>query len=227
MTIKDLCYKLYQLDWERNHINPQIKSDSLKNFYEESINGKFSSYEEYLFEVGYNGEIYVCYDEFLDNEYQDVDYIRSLLDNEMLFKEYLENLNNPEAVYADTVDVRGLLEACEDYPEAKLFALINNKKVPVDWTGFVVNDTMFLEANDNLAPITGKNTAHYIELESEYECWYSIFGSLFLNCEYYVVNTHGNEDFEIENAGDNDFYKVTTLKIIDNEIILVCENMYL
>lgn len=227
MNIKDLCYELYKLDWERNHINPQIKSDSLKNFYEESINTYYySSYEEYLFDTGYNGEIYACYDEFIDNEYKDEEYIYSLLDNEKLFKKYLESLNNPETVYADTVDIRGLLKACEDYPKAKLFALINNKKVPVDWTGFVENDTMFLEANDNLAPITGKNASHNIKLEAEDNCWYSIFGSLFLNCEYCIVNTHGNEDFEIKNAGDNDFYEVTVLKIIDNEIILVCKNIY-
>ena len=43
-----------------------------------------------LEEIGFNGEIYVCYDEFIDNEYQDKKYIRSLLDNEELFEEYLE-----------------------------------------------------------------------------------------------------------------------------------------
>ena len=37
------------------------------------------TYEDYLDEFGYDGEIYACYDEFLDNEYLDHIYMESLL----------------------------------------------------------------------------------------------------------------------------------------------------
>ena len=45
-------------------------------------------------EFGYDGELYVCYDEFLDNEYLEEDYIKELLDNEKLYNKYLEDLKN-------------------------------------------------------------------------------------------------------------------------------------
>lgn len=92
MTIKELCYELYKIDWESiHHIKPKRKMENLKVFYEENkINHyPYSSYKEYLMEVGYNGEIYACFDEFLNNEYQDEGYIMALLDNEELFEEYL------------------------------------------------------------------------------------------------------------------------------------------
>ena len=91
MNIRELCYELYKIDWESTHITPKRKMENLRVFYEENrINDyPYSSYEEYLMEAGYNGEIYVCYDEFIDNEYQDEGYIMALLDNEALFEEYL------------------------------------------------------------------------------------------------------------------------------------------
>lgn len=226
MNFRELCYELYKIDWESTHITQQIKMDNIKNFYEDGYRYCYSSLEEYLCDIGYDCGIYACYDEFIDNEYQDTNYIRSLLDNEKLFKEYLEDLRSPEVVYTDTFDIRSLFKVCEDYPEAKIFALINNRKVPVDWTGFVEDETMFLEANNNLAPITGENASHNIKLEAEDNCWYSIFGSLFFYCEYCVVDTNGNEGFDIENASDNDFYEATALKVVNDEIILICKNMY-
>ena len=51
------------------------------------------SYNDYLSDNGYiNGEIYVCYDEFMKNEYLDKLYIKSLLDNKELYNIYLREL---------------------------------------------------------------------------------------------------------------------------------------
>ena len=146
------------------------------------------------------------------------------MDNEKLFNEYLEDLKNPVSVYTDTIDIRGLFKVCEDYPEAKIFALINNRKVPVDWNGYIEDGILFMEANVNSSPITGRNMLHNIKLEATDSCWHSIFGSLFFNCEYCIVDTNGDEDFEIENASDSDFYEVTTLKAVNGEIILGCKS---
>lgn len=86
--IRHLCYELYKIDWERSHgITSQIKMDYIKDYYLGlSDDDSEYTYEDYLFEFGYNGELYACYNEFLENEYLDKEYICSLLDNEN-FKE--------------------------------------------------------------------------------------------------------------------------------------------
>lgn len=93
MDISKLAYELYKIDWKKAHwITPEIEKDSLKNYYECLVDFDDSYlYKNYIEEFGYNGELYVCFEEFLDCEYQDKDYIRELFDNEKLFEEYLKD----------------------------------------------------------------------------------------------------------------------------------------
>ena len=97
MNISKLCYELYKADWKHsNMITKDREMDSIKNYYEclitDDIDNKEYTYNDYLEEVGYDGELYVCYEEFLDNEYLEENYIKELLSNEKLYKNYLEDL---------------------------------------------------------------------------------------------------------------------------------------
>lgn len=89
MDIRDLSYELYKIDWMRR-ISPERQMDLLKNYYQETTATERRDYpfEEYLLDVGYDGELYAYEDEFITSEYTDVEYMKKLLDNEMLFAEY-------------------------------------------------------------------------------------------------------------------------------------------
>lgn len=94
--ISNLCYELYKVDWKHSHmITKEREMDSLKNYYEDLVdNDTDYTYRDYIEEFGYDGELYVCYEEFLDSGYLIEDYIKELLDNEKLFKMYLEDVNS-------------------------------------------------------------------------------------------------------------------------------------
>lgn len=83
MNIAKLCYELYKIDWESDHkITAKRKRAHMLDYYKGLLNGDYDedyTYEDYLDEFGYDGEIYVCYDEFLDNEYLDDEYMHILL----------------------------------------------------------------------------------------------------------------------------------------------------
>lgn len=93
--ISRLCYELYKIDWKESHgITPEIEANTQRDFfnYDPEL---YSVYEDYLTQVGYsgkNGVVYVDYDEFFDNEYQDVNYIAGLLDNSELIITYLREI---------------------------------------------------------------------------------------------------------------------------------------
>lgn len=92
MDIRKLCYELYKIHWKKCHmITPEREMDSLKNYYEESWTESYT-YDEYLFENGYNGALYVCYEEFCEAEYRDGKYMRELLDDDNLIKKYLADV---------------------------------------------------------------------------------------------------------------------------------------
>lgn len=94
MDIRKLCYELYKIDWKHSHmITKEREMDSIKDYYEGLIdNDSEYTYEDYIEEFGYDGELYVCYEEFCDIEYYDVDYMRTLLDNDKLINIYHEDI---------------------------------------------------------------------------------------------------------------------------------------
>lgn len=93
MNISKLCYELYKVDWKRSHITHDIEMDNIKDYYEGLVDSDDEyTYEDYVFEFGYDGMLYACYDEFLNAEYLDKEYIRYLLDNEKLIKMYLADI---------------------------------------------------------------------------------------------------------------------------------------
>lgn len=93
MNISKLCYELYKVDWKRSHITHDIEMDNIKDYYEGLVDSDDEyTYEDYVFEFGYDGMLYACYDEFLNAEYLDKEYIRYLLDNEKLIEMYLTDI---------------------------------------------------------------------------------------------------------------------------------------
>lgn len=96
MLIKDiqtLAYTLYKVDWLRRISHDRI-ADLVKNYYEEQKECSFDDWtiEDYFDEYGFNGEMYVCLNEFLDAEYRDKEYMKKLLDNPALYDEYLADI---------------------------------------------------------------------------------------------------------------------------------------
>lgn len=94
MDIRKLCYELYKIDWKHSHmITKEREMDSIKDYYEGLIdNDNEYTYEDYIEEFGYDGELYVCFEEFCNAEYYDVDYMRTLLDNDKLINIYHEDI---------------------------------------------------------------------------------------------------------------------------------------
>lgn len=93
MDIRKLCYELYKIDWKHSHITKEREMDSIKDYYEGLIDNDIEyTYEDYIEEFGYDGELYVCFEEFCDAEYYDVDYMRTLLDNDKLINIYHKDI---------------------------------------------------------------------------------------------------------------------------------------
>ena len=93
MDIRKLCYELYKVDWKHSHITKEREMDSIKDYYEGLIDNDIEyTYEDYIEEFGYDGELYVCFEEFCDTEYYDVDYMHTLLDNDKLINIYHEDI---------------------------------------------------------------------------------------------------------------------------------------
>ena len=94
--ISKICYTLYKEDWKRSHmISREIEMDCIREYYECFLeNNKTFSYNDYIERFGYNGELYVSFQEFLYNEYLDKEYVYYLLQNEKLKALYEKDLEN-------------------------------------------------------------------------------------------------------------------------------------
>lgn len=92
--LKKAAYELYKQDWLYEHVSPGRQMESLREYYEmsEEDESAYEDYDDYLFENGYNGELYVCFDEFLGAEFQDIGYMEYLL-GPKLFEKYLQLSN--------------------------------------------------------------------------------------------------------------------------------------
>ena len=94
MTIRELAYELYKMDWMRR-ISCGIQMEVLKKYYQETTeeDREVYTFEDYVLEYGYSGQLYVGFNEFLRAEYLDEFYMKSIFyKNDKLFKEYQEDL---------------------------------------------------------------------------------------------------------------------------------------
>ena len=94
MTIRELAYELYKMDWMRR-IPCGIQMEVLKEYYQKTTeeDREVYTFEDYVLEYGYSGQLYVGFNEFLRAEYLDELYMKSIFyKNDKLFKEYQEDL---------------------------------------------------------------------------------------------------------------------------------------
>lgn len=106
--IRMLCYQLYKMEWMKR-ISAERQADAYKTWYEEEFYPNFMqiynpykgssediytgmSFDDWILEHGYDGEIYASKMEFFNNEFWDEMYIESILNNEKLYLEYLKEV---------------------------------------------------------------------------------------------------------------------------------------
>lgn len=97
--ISEMCYMLYETDWKKSHgITTKKKAETIKRYLkfmkENGLNKDLYTFNDYLEEFGYDGELYVCYEEFLKAEYLDNEYICGLLKDEKLIAMYYEDIKD-------------------------------------------------------------------------------------------------------------------------------------
>lgn len=190
-TIRGLCYELYKNDWMRR-ISAERKADALKNWYQETPIWNRTVYppSSYIEENGYDGEYYVCFEEFLEAEYQDSDYIKSLLDNEQLYTEYQEDLTFECS--CDLANIADSLELSSGTIIAEM--MIAGKKCHIEVVGDVsieFEGNIYHDAKDYPERLrelihttdiyTDEDTS--INLNNWFEVFYKGTGEV-INCEY-------------------------------------------
>ena len=93
--ISNIAYELYKQNWIDSHTTKEIRLDDIRNWGEIEVKNNDENlactYNECREEFGYNGYTYACYEEFLDNEYQDIKNMKELLQSEVLIKAYIED----------------------------------------------------------------------------------------------------------------------------------------
>ena len=84
-VIPQKAYLLYKQDWKDQHgiskeLEQKVFADYCNYIKEEDLSSNDYSFEDYLFEFGFNnGEMYASYEEFLRNEFRNKTYINALL----------------------------------------------------------------------------------------------------------------------------------------------------
>ena len=151
-VIKQAIYKMYKSHWLMHRIKPfdieklykeylEMLSTNKNNMYEDGLAiVKDISYEytfqDFIEENGINGELYVCYDEFLDIEYQDEEIIKDIIFHTFNDKETAQAVfyiyqtdisfdKNGEATFID-VKIQEFVDVVNDYYWCEF--VINNKK---------------------------------------------------------------------------------------------------
>jgi len=88
------AYELYKMDWV-SRLPQETLMESCREYVRSIVSSiqsgepiHDSNYADYLFENGYNGSIYVCFDEFIDAEYRDLEYMTELLQDDALVDVY-------------------------------------------------------------------------------------------------------------------------------------------
>lgn len=77
--IRKLCYTLYKVDWRRNHVTLGMEYQTVKDYHSLKDVSPGYTYEDYLDEFGYRGDMYASFNEFIHNEYLQKNYIIGLL----------------------------------------------------------------------------------------------------------------------------------------------------
>ena len=102
--IDQIIYEIYKTDWLNRHTTTK---SHMRNVLEYAIEASQAqdfnqTYAEWVEENGILGSLYVCFNEFLQNEYLDEDFIKGLiekecqereLDSSIILEEYEKDLS--------------------------------------------------------------------------------------------------------------------------------------
>lgn len=95
MNIKEIAYERYKLDWLMRHGYTLVDlMNELDKMQEENPNDSVSQlFVDWEYGFGFGSEIWVCFDEFIDSEYQDKSYMKQLLNWEE-YEKYEEDMGD-------------------------------------------------------------------------------------------------------------------------------------
>lgn len=81
MDIKKIAYEKYRLDWmiAHGHSLTELLRDLEFLSREDPDCNLLTLFENWEYDNGFGGELWVCYDEFLESEYKDESYMKELL----------------------------------------------------------------------------------------------------------------------------------------------------
>ncbi len=83
MDIKKIAYEKYKLDWMLRHgYTLEDLVSELSDCMEEANEDLVVVFDVWQSDYGFGSEIWACFDEFIDNEYQDSGYMKQLLNHE-------------------------------------------------------------------------------------------------------------------------------------------------
>ena len=86
-NIRVVAYRKYQCDWLSSHgYGMKDIFNLVKEWLEEVESNDYEGdFQEYMEEFGFNGCIYACYEEFLEEEFFDRAYMKELLTDKEFF----------------------------------------------------------------------------------------------------------------------------------------------
>lgn len=128
--IRKNAYAKYQLRWMIDH--DYSISDIIERLSdmeaEESHEGVGAMFQEWSYDTGFDGELWVCYEEFLASEYRDKSYMRQLLRDDE-YAQYLNDVGNDKTmpIHQDILSV--------NTPLGRIYAQYNGN---TDYPGILV-----------------------------------------------------------------------------------------
>lgn len=93
MDIERISYRKYQWNWlmSHNYLFSDLVDIANEWLAERLSNSEYEdSLSEFIYEYGFHGELWACFDEFLSTEFQDKEFMKRLL-SEDEYAEYLKN----------------------------------------------------------------------------------------------------------------------------------------
>ncbi len=106
MDIKEKAYQKYKLDWICRHgksLDDLV--DCMTKYWKDADEKRTCTPSRaffYVEEAGFDGELWACFEEFLETEYRDMEYMGCLL-NAQEYKEYLMDRTCDHVIYCDHV----------------------------------------------------------------------------------------------------------------------------
>lgn len=116
LDICDIAYELYKQEWIEEHTTKQVRMDTLRlyeKYQKDNIETSYAyeSWDEFIQDEGYAGELYADYEVFVENEYMNKTYMHELLKDKELIAMYDDdirkhkNINDLETIIFRITDI--------------------------------------------------------------------------------------------------------------------------